>query len=104
MAYPRTLPKIAWGRPGRFQGVTVTYEIDGRLHSWRINSDGVVTQAMAADLLEVSLMAVNNWVRSGVLPAIKPPGHPSVIRLADIKKVRKVLREHGRLRRSAWGT
>lgn len=104
MSYPRARPKIDWDAPGPWQGVTITHSIDGRIHKWAIPHNGVVTQAMAADILGASLMAVNNWVRSGVLPAIKPPGQPSVIPLAEIKKVRKVLLEYGRLRRSALGS
>lgn len=104
MSYPRPRPVVKWDRrPGYFQGVTIVHEIDGQLYEWKIPYNGVVTQAMAADILGVSLMSVNNWVRSGALKALKPPGQPSVIPLSEIKRVRKVLLEYGRLRREALG-
>lgn len=78
-------------------------EIEGQWYAWRIPYNGAATQAMAADILDVSLMAVNNWVRSGAVKHVKPKGEPSLIPLSEIKKVRKVLREYGRLRRDALG-
>jgi hypothetical protein len=48
-------------------------------------------------------MAVNNWVRSRAIKHIKPKGEPSLIPLTEIKKVRKVLLQYGRLRRDALG-
>ncbi len=48
-------------------------------------------------------MAVNNRVRSGAVKHIKPKGEASLIPLTEIKKVRKVLSEYGRLRRDALG-
>lgn len=83
--------------------MTITHEIDGQPHTWKIPWNGVVTQAMAVDILGVSLMSVNNWVRSGQLRCIKPPGQPSVIPLSEIKRVHKVLLEYGRLRKDALG-
>lgn len=103
MSYPRSRPEVRWDRPGPFQGVTITHEINGQPYAWKIPFNGVVTQAMAADILGVSLMSVNNWVRSGALRAVKPPGQASVIPLSEIKRVRKVLLEYGRLRRDALG-
>jgi len=104
MSYPHPRPEIQWDRPGPWQGVSITHEIKGQRHTWKIPWDGVVTQAMAADILNVSLMSVNNWVRSGALSAIKPPGQPSVIPLRDIKSVRDVLHKYRRLRRDALGS
>jgi len=104
MPYPRPRPEIHWDRPGLFQGVKITHVINGQPHAWKIPFDGVVTQAMAADILHVSLMSVNNWVRLRTIASIKPPGQPSVIRLSDIKKVKKVLDRYGRLRRDALGS
>jgi len=103
MAYPRPRIQVKWDRPGQLQGVTVLREIDGELYAWRIPHNGVVPQAMAADILEVSLMAVNNWVRAGTIKHIKPKGEPSLIPLSEIKKVKKVLDQYGRLRRDALG-
>jgi len=101
MAYPAPSTQVKWDRPGPFQGVTILREIDGEWYAWKIPYNGAVPQAMAADILGVSLMAVNNWVRSGAVKHIKPEGEPSLIPLREIKKVRKVLLEHGRLRRDA---
>ncbi len=103
MAYPRPPIKVEWDRPGLSQGVTITREIEGEWYAWKIPYNGAVPQAMAADILGVSLMAVNNWVRSGAVKHIKPKGEASLIPLIEIKKVRKVLREYGRLRRDALG-
>ena len=97
-------PIVKWDPGGLFQGVSITRQLeDGKKYVWRIPHNGVVTQAMAADILEVSLMAVNNWVNSGLLLHIKPKGQPSVIPLREIKRVRKILLKHGRLRRDALG-
>ena len=97
-------PIVKWDPGGLFQGVSITRQLeDGNEYVWRIPYNGVVTQAMAADILGVSLMAVNNWVRSGVLSHIKQKALPSVIPLREIKRVRKILLQHGRLRRDALG-
>lgn len=97
-------PIVKWDPGGLFQGVSITRQLeDGNEYVWRIPHNGVVTQAMAADILGVSLMAVNNWVNSGLLPHIKQKALPSVIPLREIKRVRKILLEHGRLRRDALG-
>jgi Helix-turn-helix domain len=53
---------------------------------------------MAADLLGVSVMSVNNWVRAKKLRHIKGAGQPSAIPLSEIKRVRKALAEERRLR------
>lgn len=97
-------PSVKWDSGVLRQGVSIARQLeDGKKYVWRIPHNGVVTQAMAADILGVSLMAVNNWVNSGLLLHIKPKGQPSVIPLREIKRVRKILMEHGRLRRDALG-
>jgi hypothetical protein len=48
-------------------------------------------------------MTINNWVNSRALKDIKARGQPSLIPLREIKRVRAVLAEHGRLRRDALG-
>ena len=97
-------PSVTWDPGGPFQGVSISRQLeDGKKYVWHIPHNGVVTQAMAADILEVSLMAVNNWVNSGLLPHIKQKGLPSVIPLREIKRVRKILLQYGRLRRDALG-
>jgi hypothetical protein len=84
--------------------VTIKRELeDGNVYAWRIPFNGVVTQAMAAEILGVSLMTINNWVNSRTLRDIKAKGQPSLIPLREIKRVRSVLLEHGRLRRDALG-
>ena len=102
--YTRLRPKIAWDGAGHFHGVSITHVIDGRPYTWKIPHNGVVTQAMAADILSVSLMSVNNWVRLKTIASIKPPGQPSVIPLSEIKRVKKVRDQYGRLRRDALGS
>ncbi len=85
-------------------GVTIKRQLeDGNWYAWRIPFNGVVTQAMAADILGVSVMTINNWVNAGNLKHIKARGQASLIPLSEIKKVRKVLLEYGRLRRDALG-
>jgi hypothetical protein len=103
MAYPRPKIKVQWDGFGPLHGVTVRREIDGEWYVWRVPHNGVVPQAMAADILDVSLMAVNNWVRAGTIKHVKPKGEPSFIPLSEIKKVKKVLDQYGRLRRDALG-
>ncbi len=105
MAYYRApKPVVEWDNPGLFQGVTIKRQLnDGKWYAWRIPYNGVVPQAMAADILNVSLMTINNWVNAGSLKHIKARGQPSVIPLSEIKRVRKVLLEYGRLNREALG-
>jgi hypothetical protein len=96
-------PIVKWDSGG-LQGVTITRRLDdGNKYVWRIPYNGVVTQAMAADILGVSLMTINNWVNSGLLRDIKQKTLASVIPLREIKRVRKILLKHGRLRRDARG-
>ncbi len=98
MAYPDQEPRITWDRPGLFQGVTIEREIDGTLYAERIPHNGLVSQALAAKLLGVSLMSVNNWVRAKKLGQIKVAGQPSAIPLSEVRRVRKILAEERRLR------
>ncbi len=102
--YQPPKPVVEWDNGGLFQGVTIKRQLeDGNWYAWRIPYDGIVTQAMAADLLEVSVMTINNWVNAGDLKHLKAQGQPSLIPLSEIKKVRKVLLEYGRLNRNALG-
>ena len=97
-------PSVTWDPGSPLQGVTITRQLeDGKKYVWYIPHNGVVTQAMAADILDVSLMTVNNWVRSGALRDIKQKTLASVIPLREIKRVRKILLKHGRLRRDTLG-
>jgi hypothetical protein len=100
MAYADPKPDIKWDPPGLFQGVTIRRQIQGEWFAWKIPYNGLVSQSMAADLLNVSVMSVNNWVRARKLRHIKVAGQPSAIRLGEIKKVRKALVE-GRRKRGA---
>ena len=86
MAYPDPRPDIKWDPPGLFQGVTVRRQIQGEWFAWKIPYNGLVSQAMAADLLSVSVMSVNNWVRARKLRHVKVAGMPSAIPLSEIKK------------------
>jgi hypothetical protein len=98
MAYEDPELQITWDRPGLFQGVTIKREIDGTVYAERIPHNGLVSQALAARLLGVSLMSVNNWVRDKKVRHIKVTGQPSAIPLSEVKQVRKALAEERRLR------
>ena len=89
--------RIVWDRPSRWQGVTIKREINGELYAWKIPWNGVVPQAMAAGLLRVSTMAINNWVRSGKMRHIKLQGQTSVIPLKEVKRIRDLLAGGNRL-------
>ena len=97
-------PIVEWDKPSWTQGVTLKRQLDdGNWYAWRIPYNGIVPQAMAADLLGVSVMTINNWVNKGHLKHVKAAGQPSLIPLSEIKKVRKVLDEYGRLQTDALG-
>lgn len=69
----------------------------GQWYAELIPHNGLVTQARAAQLLGVSLMSVNNWVRAGKLKHIKVSGQPSVIPFAEVKRVKVILDKERRL-------
>lgn len=99
MSYAPPPTRIKWDRPGPFQGVTIEREmVDGQWYAWRIPHNGLVSQALAAELVGVSLMAVNNWVNGKKVQQIKVAGQPSAIPLSEVKRVRKILAEEKRLR------
>ena len=93
MSYPSPEPRIVWDR----QGVTVERWLEGQWYAERIPHNGLVTQALAAQLLGVSLMSINNWARAGKLRHIKVAGQPSVIPFSEIKRVKAVLEKERRL-------
>jgi len=98
MSYSPGDPEIVWDRPGPFQGVTLNREIAGTVYAERIPHNGLVSQALAARLLGVSLMAVNGWARNGKISHIKVTGQPSAIPLSEVKRVRAILAKEKRLR------
>ena len=98
MSYAPPEPKIKWDRPGLMQGVTIERWLEGQWYAERIPHNGLVTQALAAGLLGVSLMSVNNWVRQGKMRHIKVTGQPSVIPLGEVKRIRAILAKEKRLR------
>jgi hypothetical protein len=97
MPYAPAPPEIVWDRPGIFQGVTIRRFIEGEWYAWKVPYNGLVSQAMAADLLGVSVTAVNNWVNAGKVRHIKIAGQPSAIPLAEVKRIKKLLTPRGRL-------
>ena len=97
MTYAPAPPEIVWDRAGLFQGVTIRRLIEGEWYAWKIPHNGLVSQAMTADLLGVSVTAVNNWVRAGKMKHIKIAGQPSVVPLPEIKRIKKLLTPRGRL-------
>ena len=92
--------EIQWDPPGFLGGVTIRRRIAGKWYEWRVPANGLVNQAMAADLLGVTRMSVNNWVRAGKLKHLKIPGQPSAIPFAEIKRVKRLLQKQSRLRAS----
>lgn len=97
MYIPSLEPKVTWDKPGLTQGVTIERYLNGAWYAERIPHNGLVTQALAAQLLGVSLMSINNWARAGKLKHIKVAGQPSVIPFAEVKRVRAILEKQGRL-------
>ena len=99
MAYPSPEAKIIWDPRGRSQGVTLRQQVDGEWYAWRVPWNGLVSQALAAQLLGVSQMAVNGWVRSGQMRHVKVAGQPSVVPLSEVKRIKKLLGPGRRLPR-----
>ena len=97
MSYASPEPKVTWDRPGLMQGVTIERWLNGQWYAERIPHNGLVTQSLAAQLLGVSLMSINNWARAGKLRHIKVAGQPSVIPFAEIKRVKGILEKEKRL-------
>jgi hypothetical protein len=97
MAYAQLPPEIAWDRPGIFQGVTIRRFIEGEWYAWKIPHNGLVSQAMAADLLGVSITAVNKWINAKKMRHIKIAGQPSAVPLSEVKRIKKLLTPRGRL-------
>jgi len=98
MAYVDPPLRITWDRPGLFQGLTIERYLQGEWYAERILHNGLVSQALAAELLGVSLMSVNNWVRAKKVRHIKVAGQPSAIPLSEVKRIRAVLAKEKQLR------
>ena len=98
MPYTPPPPRITWDRPGLFQGITIERYLKGQWYAERIPHNGLVSQALAAELLGVSLMSVNNWVRDKKVRHIKVAGQPSAIPLSEVKRIRAVLAKEKQLR------
>ncbi len=98
MAYVDPQPRITWDRPGLYQGITIERYLEGQWYAERIPHNGLVSQALAAELLGVSLMSVNNWVRAKKIRHIKVAGQPSAIPLSEVKRIRAVLAKEKQLR------
>ena len=94
MAYPRGA-RIEWDPPDFLQGVNIYKEIGGVEYGWRVPHNGLVPQALAADLLGVSIVTVNTWVRAGKMHQVKPPGQPSAIPLSVVKTFKRLRAEGG---------
>ena len=98
MAYVDPQPRITWDRPGLFQGITIERYLEGQWYAERIPYNGLVRQALAAELLGVSLMSVNNGVRARKIRHIKLAGQPSAIPLSEVKRIKAVLAREKQLR------
>jgi excisionase family DNA binding protein len=94
---PSPEPKILWDPPGWNQGVTIERVLNGKRYAERIPHNGLVTQSLAAQLLGVSLMSINNWARAGKLKHIKVNGQPSVIPFAEVKRIKAIRERDARL-------
>ena len=91
MAYYQP-PRVIWDAPGFTQGVKIERLMeDGNWYAWYVPHNGIVPHAMAADILEVTVMTIHNWVTAGKIGALKWQGTPSMIPLREIKKMRKTL-------------
>jgi len=103
MSYVKGLNRleVEWDPPGSPGGVLIRRRIAGRSDEWRVPANGMVNQAMAADLLGVTRMTVNNWVRGGKLRHLKFPGQPSAIPLSEVKRIRRLLERERRIRGSS---
>lgn len=97
MSHPSPEPRITWDKPGLLQGVTIERCVDGQWYAERIPHNGLVTQSLAAQLLGVSLMSINNWARAKKLKHIKVAGQPSVIPFSEVKRIKKIREEQARL-------
>jgi len=80
-ARPDLIDVIRENPPGPDRGVILRRRYRGRVYERRVGPRGYVTQIEAAAILDVSLMTVNRYVRSGQLPDVKRDGI-SMIRLA----------------------
>lgn len=97
MSYPSPDHRITWDKPGLLQGVTIERYLNGAWYAERIPHNGLVTQSLAAQLLGVSLMSINNWARAGKLKHIKVAGQPSVIPFAEVKRIKAIRERDARL-------
>lgn len=99
MSYGPPPTRIKWDkRPALIQGVTIEREIDGTWYAWRVPANGLVSQALAAELLDVSLMAVNNWVNAGKVKHVRLAPKKTAIPLGEVKRVKAILAKEKRLR------
>lgn len=98
MAYSPPPTRVKWDGMGPFHGVTIERSLDGEWYAWRIPHNGLVSQALAAELLGVSLMSVNNWVNAKKMRHIKVAGQPSAIPLSEVKRIRAILAKEKQLR------
>jgi hypothetical protein len=91
--------EVEWNPPGLFGGVVIRRRIASKWYEWRVPHNGLVSQAMAADLLNVTKMTISNWTkgRGGAIKQVKIPGQPSAIPLSEVKRVRAILLKQRRL-------
>jgi excisionase family DNA binding protein len=86
-----------------FQGIKIERYLEGQWYAERIPYNGLVSQALAAELLGVSLMSINNWVRDKKIRHIKVAGQPSAIPLSEVKRIRTILAKEKQLRARRGG-
>ena len=98
MAYSPPPTRVKSDGMGPFHGVSIERSVDGEWYAWRIPHNGLVSQALAAELLGVSLMSVNNWVRAKKVRHIKVAGQPSAIPLSEVKRIRAIRAKEKQLR------
>jgi len=95
--------EIEWSPPGLFGGVVIRRRIAAKWYEWRVPFNGLVSQAMAADLLNVTKMSIHNWAKGGKLKYVKIPGQPSAIPFSEVKRIRMILQKQRRLPRGSTG-
>lgn len=75
------------GYPGARGAKVITTDPYGMRTTLEIGPDHWVTQRVAAGLIAVSLMTVNNWVRSGVFGPREARNGVSVVRMNRVEEL-----------------
>ena len=101
-ARPDLIRVLEENPPGPQAGIILVRRVRGREYETEIGPRGYLSQIEAAAFLGKSLMAVNRYVRLGLLKDVTREGI-SMIQLAELRRFRRESLEGkgGRLRRGA---